>query len=235
MKPDVWLRSLKEIGVNTSSHRKAIHPYIETDELGYLMGSQRVLITFCGRDNMVMWYRSLAAHVICIDPSAEAIEQFLKDNHLAYDHTAEGRYEAEGITFFNSSIFEIEPADIGRIDCVYDRAALVTLPETQRQQYLDKMDALMHPGSTYVLFTLEFQPCVGDTSPFSITPEDVYRYYGDRYIIDHVKNVALPNHPMVEQLNLDFLKKHDFILTKTVAPQTNSVLYFWPLNAAHRA
>ena len=83
MKPNVWLPSLKAIGANTSSHHKAIHPYVETDELGYLMSSQRVLITFCGKDTTVMWYRSLAEHVVCIEPAAEAIEQFLKDNHLA--------------------------------------------------------------------------------------------------------------------------------------------------------
>ena len=75
---------------------------------------------------------------------------------MAYRTTTEGRYEAEGITIFNRNIFEITPAEIGRVDWVYDRAALVALPEDLRQLYRQKIDEFMPVGSKCLLITLEF-------------------------------------------------------------------------------
>lgn len=92
----------------------------------------------------------------------------------------------------------------------------------------------MYPGAKCLLITLEFQPYLGDTPPFSITPAEVQSYYGDRYIVDHVKYLSLPNHRMVEKFGLDFLKEHGFILTKiakTSKKKKSNFLYFWPINS----
>ena len=53
-------------------------------------------------------------------------------------------------------------------------------PEDLRQLYRKKIDELMPVRSKYLLITLEFQPYLGATPPFSITPEEVKSYYGDR-------------------------------------------------------
>ncbi|MEO1393883.1 MAG: thiopurine S-methyltransferase [Cyanobacteria bacterium J06634_5] len=231
MKPSFWLQSWKEGGMKTSFHRQDVHPYVKFYAPDYFLRGQRVLVPLCGKDNALMWYKERAEHVIGVDLSMNAIEQFFQENNLNYSQTGHGRYEADGITLFNRNIFDLTSADLGRIDFVYDRAALVALPDELRQRYRKKIDDLMHPGSKCLLVTLEFQPYLGDTPPFSITPADVHRYYGDAYIVDHVKNVSLPNHRMVEKFNLDFLKEHGFILTKTAKKQLNELLYFWPLGA----
>ncbi len=110
---------------------------------------------------------------------------------------------------------------------VYDRAALVALPEGLRQLYQRKVDEFMSVGSKCLLITLEFQPYLGAKPPFSITPEEVQSYYGDRYIIDHIEKQEQPEHRMVQKFNLDFLKEHGFFLTKIAEKKTRKFFDFW--------
>lgn len=233
MNPEFWLQSWQVGGTKTSFHRRDIHPYVKMFSPGYFLRGQRVLVPLCGKDNALMWYRDRAEHVIGVELSATAIEQFFEENNLTYRKIACDRYEAEGITLFNRNIFDLKPADLGRIDFVYDRAALVALPIDLRQRYRQKINTFMHPGSKCLLVTLEFQPYLGDAPPFSITPAEVHSYYGDHYVIDHVKNLSLPGHRMVEKFNLDFLKEHGFILTKAAKQQQNNFLYFWPIKSSN--
>ncbi len=188
------------------------------------MRSQRVLVPLCGKDNALRWFRDHAAHVIGVELAQEAIKQFFQEQNLPYQKTTDDCYEAERITIFNRNLFDLTPREVGHIDFVYDRAALVALPINLRQQYRQKIDELMSVGSKCLLITLEFQPYLGNTPPFSITPEEVQSYYGDRYIIDHIEQPKLPEHRMVEKFNLDFLIEHGFFLTKIAARKRGSFL-----------
>lgn len=234
MKPEFWLQSWKEGGTKTSFHRPDIHPYAKVVTPAYFLRGQRVLVPLCGKDKSLMWYRDHAEHVTGIELSTSAIEQFFEDNNLPYAKSPNGRYEAEGITLINRDIFDLSRNDIGRVDFVYDRAALVALPKDLRQRYRQKINSLMYSGAKCLLITLEFQPYLGDTPPFSITPAEVQSYYGDDYIVDHVKDLSLPNHRMVEKFGLDFLKEHGFVLTKisrTSKKEKSNFFYFWPVNS----
>ena len=215
MQPEFWFKSWQSGGTKTSFHRSDVHPFIQIYTPDYLLRGQRILVPLCGKDNALMWYRDRAAHVIGIELSSIAIEQFFHEHSLAYIKTDDGRYEADKITIFNRNIFDIKPIEVGKIDLVYDRAALVALPQDLRQRYRHKIDDFMHIGSKCLLITLEFSPYLGATPPFSITPEEVQRYYGDRYTIEHLENAELPNHRMVQKFNLNFLREHGFLLTKS--------------------
>ena len=227
MQPEFWRESWELGGTKTSFHRPDIHPFVRAYTPDYFLREQRVLVPLCGKDNALIWFRDRAAHVVGIELVSKAIEQFFQEHNLSYRKTADGRYEAEGITIFNRNIFEMTPAEIGRVDLVYDRAALVALPEDLRQLYRQKIDEFMHIGSKCLLITLEFQPYLGATPPFSITPEEVQSYYSDRYIIDHVEKQEQPEHRMVQKFNLDFLKEHGFFLTKTAEKKTKNFFYSW--------
>jgi thiopurine S-methyltransferase len=116
----------------------------------------------------------------------------------------------------NRDFFSLTPADLGPIDLVYDRAALVALPLDLRLRYIRKLDELVPVGSQQLLITLEYAPTLAEP-PFSITPDEVAAYYGAAYAIDHVEQPELPQHGMVRKFNLQFLKEHGFVLTKQAA------------------
>lgn len=86
--------------------------------------------------------------------------------------------------------------------------------------------------SKCLLITLEFQPYLGATPPFSITPEEVKSYYGDRYIIDHIEKQEQPEHRMVQKFNLSFLKEHGFFLTKIAEKKTKKIFNCWQFSSS---
>lgn len=214
MQPEFWIESWELGGSKISFHRNDIHPYVMTYAPAEFLQGKRVLVPLCGKDNALMWFREYAQSVIGIELVEKAIRQFFQTQNLSYYKTADQRYEAEHLTIINRNIFDLQSADLGSIDFVYDRAALVALPEGMRQRYRRKIDEFMPIGSQCLVITLEYEPYLGETPPFSITPEEINRYYQDNYVIEHVEQPELPEHRMVSKFGLRFLKEHGFMLTK---------------------
>ncbi|HEY9617570.1 MAG TPA: hypothetical protein V6C78_05905 [Crinalium sp.] len=230
MQADFWLESWDVGGTKTSFHRNDIHPYAITYASPEFLKGKRVLVPLCGKDNVLMWLREHADHVIGIELAEKAIEQFLQIHNLPYHKTADQRYEADRLTLINRDIFDLQAADLGHIDFVYDRAALVALPEDMREQYRHKIDEFMPIGSQCLVVTLEFLPYLGNMPPFSITPEEMDCYYRNNYFIDHVEQLEQPEHRMVSKFGLSFLKEHAFMLTKVSDRSSQS----WNLGDQYR-
>jgi len=211
---EFWLDSWEREGSCISFHRKDIHPYVQEHAPAELLRGKRVLVPLCGKTNDLMWFRQHAAHVVGVELVQKAIHQFFGEQGLAYEQPEESRFEAAGLTILNRDFFSLTPDEVGPIDLVYDRAALVALPLDLRLRYVSKLDELVPVGSQQLLITLEYAPTMAEP-PFSITPDEVAGYYADRYAIQHVEQPSLPQHGMVRKFNLEFLKEHGFLLTKT--------------------
>ncbi|MGF1522723.1 MAG: hypothetical protein ACFBSF_10465 [Leptolyngbyaceae cyanobacterium] len=214
MRAEFWLNSWDLGGSKTSFHRQDIHPYATRYASAEFLKGKRVLVPLCGKDNALMWFREHAAHVVGIEFAEKAIHQFFREQNLPYLKTPGRRYEAERLTIINRDIFKLTPVDIGPIDFVYDRAALVALPEDMRARYRQKMDEFMPVSVQCLVITLEYAPSIGPTPPFSITPAEIDQYYHHNYAIEHVEQLSLPEHRMVQKFGLSFLKEHGFMLTK---------------------
>jgi thiopurine S-methyltransferase len=211
---EFWLDSWEREGGCIGFHRKDIHPYVQTYAPAELLRGKRVLVPLCGKTNDLMWFRQHAAHVVGVELVQKAIGQFFSEQNLPYEQPDESRYEAERLTILNRDFFSLQPDEIGPIDLVYDRAALVALPLDLRLRYIRKLNELVPVGSQQLLITLEYAPTLAEP-PFSITPAEVADYYGAAYAIDHIEQPELPQHGMVRKFKLDFLKEHAFLLTRT--------------------
>ena len=60
-----------------------------------------------------------------------------------------------------------------------------------RVRYVAKIDRLTSPGAVKFVNTVQYDPAL-DTPPFSIGPDDIERYHGERYLIEHVECAARP-------------------------------------------
>jgi len=211
MKPQFWIESWQKGGSCTSFHRPNIHHYLATHAPPELLAGKRVLVPLCGKTKDLLWFQRHAAHVVGVELSELAVRQFFRENPMAVECHGH-RFEAERLTLLCADLFTLGPAEIGPIDFVYDRAALVALPLPLRRRYLAKLDELTRRGTIQFVNTVQYDP-VMDTPPFSIGPDDILDYYGDRYQIEHVEQPVLPNHGMVRKFNLHWLIEHGFILT----------------------
>jgi thiopurine S-methyltransferase len=172
-----------------------------------------VLVPLCGKTNDLMWFRAFADHVVGVELVEKAIQQFFSEQDLTYTNFSPERYEAERLTLLHRDFFSLTRADVGPIDLVYDRAALVALPLQMRLRYIQQLDALLPVGAQQLIVTLEYYPTLSEP-PFSITPDEIAAYYGAGYTIEHLEQPELPNHGMVRKFGLTMLKEHAFLLTK---------------------
>ncbi len=221
MEPNFWIESWQEGGRKTSFHRPDIHPYILDHISPEMLAGKRVLVPLCGKSVDMLYFAEHAAHVTGIELSETAIQQFLMENSLRADQFGTTWYSGR-LTLHCMDFFETTQAFLGPVDLLYDRAALVALPDPMRHRYVQHIHSLTAPGSTQFINTLEYAPCMG-TPPFSVPPSEVLQHYGKHHEIIHLEYRDVPDHGLIRAWGLDYVKEHLFRLerqTHGVSPLT---------------
>ena len=78
--------------------------------------------------------------------------------------------------------FELTIEQLGQIDAIYDRAALVTLPEEMRSQYVKYLIQIGSDASL-LLISFEYDQSMLAGPPFSISTQQLQDYYSSEYAI----------------------------------------------------
>lgn len=158
--------------------------------LGLAAGA-RVFVPLCGKSLDVHWLLGHGYQVVGAELSRIAVEQLFRELGCEPSVTDAGaltRFEAPGIVVYQGSIFELTEALLGPVDAVYDRAALVALPEPMRSQYAPLVMALTH-HEPQLLVCFEYDEKCMDGPPFSIREPEVRRRFEGSYevrLLEHV-------------------------------------------------
>ena len=131
MKIDFWqsLWDKNELGF----HQPNVNPNLQkhADALALQRGS-RVMVPLAGKSLDILFLRDQGAHVVAIEFIEQAVRDFFDEQGLAFEESplpsGGNRFDTDGITFLQSDLFALEGGDVGPIDSVFDRAALVALP-----------------------------------------------------------------------------------------------------------
>ena len=102
--------------------------------------------------------------------------------------TQEGKltlYQALQLTVFVGDIFQITPSQLGQVNAIYDRAALVALPFEMRQQYAQHL-MLISGHAPQLLICFEYDQNLMSGPPFSINEAEVKAHYSKNYSITRV-------------------------------------------------
>ena len=192
MKTDFWLERWQhnEIGFHKDKANPALVNHWHTMPVD--IGS-RVFVPLCGKSLDVIWllqagYQVVAAELseVALDALADRIEG---EFGLAVDkQTVDGLilYRAAGILLLGGDFFQLTARDIGPVDVIYDRAALIALPPEMRKQYAQHLMAISQ-SAPQLLVTVEYDREVMDGPPFAISGQEVSDHYGATYQIDEME------------------------------------------------
>lgn len=153
-------------------------------ELSLTAGS-RIFLPLCGKTLDISWLLAKGMKVVGAELSKLAIEQLFRELHLQPEITRFGETEhfrAENIDIFVGDIFALNSKTIGQVDAVYDRAALVALPESTRQLY-SKQVMKLTAKAPQLLVCYEYDQSLMNGPPFSITDQEIERHYQKTYQI----------------------------------------------------
>ena len=174
MKKEFWLEKWqnKKIGFHKDTTHPLLVKYI--DELKIKTG-EAVFVPLCGKSIDMLWLNSQGYKVVGIELSELAIKQFFTENNLSYKKVNKGSfslYTYENITIYQGDFFEMRKDYCTHIRAVYDRAALIALPDELVEKYVEKMREIIPENSSELLITLEFIRTTGSLGPPFTTPND---------------------------------------------------------------
>ncbi len=153
----------------------------------------RVFVPLCGKTRDIAWLLAQGYHVVGAELSQRAITDLFRDLGVAPQITQHGplaRMAAANVTIFVGDIFDVTSQDLGVVDVVYDRAALVALPHDIRGQYAAHVHALAK-GAPQLLLCFEYEQSAMKGPPFSVDIAEINRVYGIHYAVTPLSRKAV--------------------------------------------
>ncbi|WP_019605298.1 thiopurine S-methyltransferase [Teredinibacter turnerae] len=191
MKASFWHEKWKkgEIGF----HESAVNPALTNHWHALSAAGGRVFVPLCGKSLDLAWLLSQGVHVIGVELSEIAVQELFVslDMEPAVSDVENFKlYSAENIAIWVGDIFNLNKAWLGEITAIYDRAALVALPESMRLEYARKLIELSN-CATQLLVTFEYDQSLHQGPPFSVPESAVQKCYGSRYQLECLESKAV--------------------------------------------
>jgi thiopurine S-methyltransferase len=158
-----------------------------------LANDSRVFVPLCGKTLDIGWLLAQGCQVAGAELSELAVTQLFAELGIEPGITDIGHikhYSAPDIDIFVGDIFDVTREMLGPIDALYDRAALIALPEQMRILYARHMITLTE-HAPQLLVTCEYDQSLMDGPPFSICSEEVQRHYQGSYDISLLASVKV--------------------------------------------
>ncbi|MFZ5861808.1 MAG: thiopurine S-methyltransferase [Nitrospirota bacterium] len=193
MDPSFWHQrwAKNEIGF----HEPKANPLLVTHfkELSLPTGC-RVFVPLCGKTLDIAWLLSQGYRVAGAELSEVAITQLFADLGVEPQISTSGaltHYRGPDLDIFIGNIFDLSGRVLGSVDAVYDRAALVALPEPIRPRYTAHLMEITN-RAPQLLISYVYDQRVMDGPPFSVSNEEVTQHYGRRYDVRLIASTDVP-------------------------------------------
>lgn len=185
MEHDFWHRRWEknQIGFHESAPNALMIDHFA--KLGVPVGGT-IFVPLCGKSNDMTWLRAQGYKVVGAELSRLAAEQFFAEQGLTPVITPGAffdRFEAEGVTILVGDIFELDDRTLGKVDAVYDRAALVALPDPMRRRYAAYLPELTGRAPQF-LVTFVYDQSLQAGPPFSVPDSWVRNHYEPFYDLE---------------------------------------------------
>ena len=154
----------------------------------------RIFLPLCGKTRDIAWLLSQGYRVAGAELSEIAVQQLFDEMDVVPEVTEAGllrHYATAGVDIFAGDMFALSAQTLGRVDAVYDRAALVALPQEMRGRYADHLAAITGVAPQ-LLVTFEYDQSLMDGPPFSLNDADVVACHGARYDIALLDEADVP-------------------------------------------
>ncbi|TGM95768.1 thiopurine S-methyltransferase [Leptospira yasudae] len=165
-------------------HEKEANPLlVEHFKKLSLPDGARIFVPLCGKTLDISWLLTKGYRVVGAELSTIAIDQLFSQLGLEPKITKTGaldHYSAENIDIFVGDIFLLSKEWLGSVQAIYDRAALVALPEEMRDRYTNHILNLTN-AAPQLLICYEYDQNSMEGPPFSVSNEEVNRHYNEKY------------------------------------------------------
>lgn len=180
----------KDIAFHAATPNPLLLSYF--DQLG-LANNARVFLPLCGKTLDIGWLLSQGYRVAGAELSTVAVEELFSELGLTPMRSELGavqRYQAHHLDIFVGDIFALTSELLGPVNAIYDRAALVALPDTLRAAYTALLKEITHTAPQ-LLINYDYDQTAQAGPPFSISDAELASHYQAAYHVQLLSSNAV--------------------------------------------
>ncbi len=193
MNPEFWHEkwALRQIGFNQSKPNPFLVKHLNSL---HLKSGDKVFVPLTGKTIDVAWLLSKGFEVVGVELSETAVKELFQELSVKPEISEANDfkvYSSDGLIVFVGDFFALTSVLLGKVDAIYDRAALVALPLEMRKEYAPHLMGITN-NAQQLLIVFEYDQEVVSGPPFSITEEEIHQHYLENYTIQLLESVEMP-------------------------------------------
>jgi len=183
-------------------HLDYVHPLLKRNLESFqvdnlLKKDDKVFVPLCGKTLDIGYLLAQGYQVVANELSEIAVQAVFNQLDLkaeVSDWSAGKLYQAENLFIFVGDFFALSKQDLNGqgkgISLVYDRAALIALPEKMRLEYAQHL-AKITQHAAQLLITLDYDQTIAGGPPFAVPTAEVEALYGGAYPIQLLEDADI--------------------------------------------
>ncbi len=180
MRANFWIKAWGEgnIGFHQADIHAALEKYWPEQEAG-----TTVLVPLCGKSRDLIWLEEQGLDVVGVEFVESAVLDFFRESELSWKETVQYGHRCYRACERNIQVYVTDFIQFANdydgqpLATLYDRAALVALPEDMRAPYVTACRKLLATSFHGLLISLEYDINAMEGPPFSVTCEEVGRLW----------------------------------------------------------
>ncbi|OEE36102.1 thiopurine S-methyltransferase [Vibrio genomosp. F10] len=177
--------------------------------------SDSVLVPLCGKSEDLVWLATRHDDVQGVELSNIAVRSFFAEHFYTPTVTTISSqhelYQFDELSIYNGDVFT---APIELVDIVYDRAALIALPESMRSDYVRLIKGKLAEKGRILLVTLDYPQTEMAGPPFSVPKSEVQALFSEFKVTHLHRDDADEDHPKRAQKGLTRFAEEVWLIEK---------------------
>jgi thiopurine S-methyltransferase len=152
-----------------------------------------VLVPLCGKSLDMLWLAEQGYSIVGMDMVEQAVQTFFTENQLSPESIQFGKlvkHSSPPFTIFQGDVFDLEAGTV-QADVWYDRAAMIAIPPSTRESYVQQIRQQTKAGAVGLLITFTYPQHEMDGPPFSLTDEDVFTLFSNGFDVELLERMDL--------------------------------------------
>lgn len=217
MKAEFWLERWESgrTGFHQSEPNRYLVNYWNHLNLG---ADSKVLVPLCGKSGDMTWLREQGHSVLGVELCEIAVRDFFAENDLVATqkkHREFDRWDGDDVTLLCGDVFRLSAADLGEVNAVYDRAALIALPPEMRKDYANLLRSVLPKGTKILLVTIAYPQDQREGPPFSVSDDEVNALFADGFEVTQLVSEDVLSENGRFQGSVDYLNENAYLIKKT--------------------
>ncbi|MCW8888576.1 MAG: thiopurine S-methyltransferase [Gammaproteobacteria bacterium] len=215
MKSEFWHQRWSEGQIGF--HQSDINGYLQEHWRNLYLDQGTVFVPLCGKSSDMLWLRDQGHRVIGSELSELAVKDFFEENGLTPTIEEGERYQrwsSDGITILVGDIFKLGAEDLMGVTTLYDRAALVALPESMRWDYVHHLQKILPHQCKMLLIATTYPQEEMAGPPFSVDEREIQALYKSHWQVEQVFTHNFPDdHPRLKNRGISRMEESVYLIS----------------------